>query len=207
MKHEIRFDELDVKCFEDIPFLVDVLTGTVNRIADSLLPYFHDLEPIISDTIRPKRGWRITETQEKVFYPLSDEESRKKIRRLQNYLYIRNFFLIEQIIAEKQKNLAVVELGYYFDAATAEPEHCIYFGCYRGEWEVKQYGPLQDAGFYDRLACDLEHTELRTEHPDREDNEEFAELRVNRLDGDLIGKAYGHFREKILNTYLKALPG
>ncbi|MBU2471852.1 MAG: hypothetical protein KKF20_05535, partial [Bacteroidetes bacterium] len=56
---KIVFDELDVKCVESLPLVIEVLASTGNKIARVMSLYFDEISNYISEYLSTKKNWKI----------------------------------------------------------------------------------------------------------------------------------------------------
>ena len=205
MNSEITFDELDTKCFSELPLLLDVIEGSGNRIAAFLNDYLRDLQSFVEGEIRPKRGWKIDEVQDREFSILTEASHRKRIERLENYLCISCGIQLVKSIGNSIKNRLKIDLGHYCDCRGAENWNVLYLGCYREQNDVKNHGILHEYEFYKQRSPENKLIKTYIEHPLQEHSAEMYELNIEKLDIGIFDSAYVFFKERFLPDYFAVL--
>jgi hypothetical protein len=207
-----KFDKLDKKIFDEMPFLVDTISAFGNKVANIFDPIYDKVETIIKNSIKNKKSWQIKFDKKNVFYPftLTEYSTQTKITKLEGRFILENHFEIAKFIRGKQKNYVIIEFGYWLQTKEDEnhPEmNVFYFSSWKGENYEKYGGIIKDADFYKSIKHKNrdKNFDFDISHPDLDGEPESIEIRCSKLDSKKIDLMYKIFRDQILMPILKSL--
>jgi len=189
MKRKIELDELDRKCLEEMPLLLEVLSSTSSKVEKFLATYYKDMKEVIHKTL-PK-NWKIKE-KSKLTYDVSISD----IVLVNNYYSICGSIHIEK--ESEEKEIFYCGLGYY--CSTVDDK----YNCY--SFHIENETPTKPLKFYEEIEESLqESNEVVIEHQEKADERELIEIRVNinSFSIDKMEETFRIFKESILIPFLK----
>jgi hypothetical protein len=206
MKKEIELDELDRKCIEELPFLIDILASTGNKIIRLFRHYYEDLRELIESGL--PANWQIDNksTYKIHSYPLTDQEDNKiTIDILDANFKIESAIYINQKIDKKENNYFWIYFGYVANNTDDEIINHFYFSVIKQDLKTNG-GPIQKLEFYENLKKNLIEFEIKVNHPnlDNEDTE-FFEIQVAQGGITEINNAFKIFNNEVVKPFISNL--
>lgn len=202
----IEFDELDLKCLNEMPLLIDVLASTGNKVGKLLSNYHNDLKNVLSDTL-PK-GWSISnssnskDSYEILYFPITDEYDMPKIKinTLSSQIRIESCF---KIIKEGQKGVFLwLFFGYLCYSYEEEIINTFYFSFSKSEIKEKNGGTLNTLDFYKKIEQKITNYDIEILHPEQNDDTESFEISVKDFNIITINDAYKTYLENVVTPIL-----
>jgi hypothetical protein len=111
--NKIQFDELDLKCLNEMPLILDVISSTGNKITKILSPFYSEMNELIKMNLNP--NWHVgKKSYECLIFPLTSQQSIGKINIefLETEFKIESAINIIKIVKGKEIDSIWVECGY-----------------------------------------------------------------------------------------------
>ena len=106
-----EFDKLDKKIFNEMPFLIDIISAWGNKIKQIFNPMCEEVEKIIDNQFGRKSAWTLHTKDINVCYPFAENYSNQtKIVNLDDSFGVYSYFYLHKI-GKKDKNHLNFEFG------------------------------------------------------------------------------------------------
>jgi hypothetical protein len=213
MKKEIELDELHIKCLNEMPLIVDVLSSTTNRVCEILSVFNKQATLIVEENL--KIGWNIQKNDNETFgptiFPLMHYDiTEKKIgvgTGASACFAIRSQISIVKEVEKKNVNFFSVGLGYYcYDNYDIKFDNSFSFYIFKHSIKPKYGGIINDLKFYEDIKNSLSNYKININHEDNGDNKEMIELYFRDFSKENLLETFSTFKESILIPFLKNLP-
>jgi|GEM_PF-3013084 len=195
MKRKIELDELDKKCLEEMPLLLDIISSTANKVNKSLLPYYNDLHHIISTKL--KGDWVIHENSS---YTYKGE--------ILGDIKDKSLQILSSIHIVKDSAGIVVDFFYCQFGYTCgnEEDAGKYFSFYllKDDLSGKRGSSIQKESFYKELKESLSY-DIDYCHSDKGDETEYIEIKTVEISEEKIETIFEIFKSSILIPFIKKL--
>jgi hypothetical protein len=191
-----KIDELDVRFFEEIPFLIEVLTSSFNKLREAILFSFKELENEARIFLKNNPKWKIEDPKD-YFTPfyLSWEKPKNIPSLASKFTYIKSIQMGDKV-ADKYFEIAC---GFWYDKNYEIDSPYLYLGIYRYEIEPEtELFPIQ---FYKSLKTNKFKKMIK--HPSEGYNEETVEMCVLKITGEQLVNAFTTFSIQVLQPFLK----
>lgn len=152
-----QLDALDVKFFEEMPFLIDVFSSSLLKLSTLFSSQFDMIRQIANDFLCNKSDWKISiKSYKNNFYPFTSFEPLKpKIKSISNLS--AEFTIDNNIFFERESNYFNIAFGF---EGTSEKVQ-VYYGIYR--YDVGK--ATNPRSFYDDLEKKLRDYSLEIKLP------------------------------------------
>lgn len=199
---KIIFDELDKKCIEELPIIIEVLASTFNKIARLFSIYFKEIEEILTKELKNKKSWEVKKIKENHFFPFNYYE--EKITNLNNSFFIINRIVVTKLVNKNEKNNFIVEIGYLYADIDDEPKsNSFYFSIYKEDWAIKKYGKMYDLSFYENIKN--KNLNIDFWYPDDDYVDEGIEIVCKEVNENKLDQTFETYKTQILKPYLNNL--
>ncbi|MBU2635566.1 MAG: hypothetical protein KJ963_00540 [Bacteroidetes bacterium] len=204
---KIVFDELDVKCVESLPLVIEVLASTGNKIARVMSLYFDEISNYISEYLSTKKNWKIANKWQNYFYPFSRDYHRStlEISELKNAFAVMSSLKCEKKIGQHAKNFFFVINGFEFDAGEDGYNPRFYFYIEKSRESERWGGVLNSRKFYEELKNENKKFRINIHHPELGDDYESIQIYCSEIDTQKIDEIYHVFKTNILTPFLKGI--
>ncbi len=202
--NKIDFDELDLKCLNDLQIVLDVLSSTGNKIGRIFYPLVDDCDKAIKANL-PKK-WSIDSNRSYTlqYFPLTSEYDKKvSIETLENEMRIESAFYINKAINKKHVNYLWIFFGYHFSSSEDETSSYYYFSTSKNNITDRYEGIINDNEFYKNISKKNKSFELDIAHPERGDKAEGIDVMVKEHNIEKILSGFDFFKNEILIPTLK----
>lgn len=204
LKSQVLFDELDVKCIEELPIILDVLASTGNKISRIFNPLFNDLTELINSNT-PK-GWQLDKrVYQNSFYPLTSGYGRDKIQSLETHFQIENSFTLVKKKGIKWENYFDIGFGFYYSKNEENSLAPYYYFNIDKPTSERYQGKINSLSFYKNIEKKVKDYNLDIFHPEKGDEKEFIELYHHLHSVEKIEAAYNIFKSEILMPFLNSV--
>jgi hypothetical protein len=204
-KNKIQFDELDLKCLNEMPLILDVLSATGNKVTRLLAPFYAEMNEIVKSNLKP--SWKVGEkSYDCLIYPLTSENDNKiSIKYFETYFKIESALMLKKIMRGKQTNYFWAFFGYSCYSSEGDGENCFYFIISKGELKERLGGKINDLKFYNQIKNKLSEYDILIDHPEKGDDNETITLNIDSLSVEKAQEGFRVFKESILIPFLKTL--
>lgn len=207
-KNKIQFDELDIKCINQMPLILDAISSTGNKITRVISPFRSELKEFIIPYL--KSGWRFSEKSSNLeITPLTSENKTMDIKILEEYFQIESTMEFSKMSGKKELNFFWICYGYYcFRDNETDVEGSNYFYFNINRTKLKTYGGVvNNLKFYDQIKRKIQGDEIEVEvyHPENGDDMEQIELSISNFSVDKIQEGFDVFKRSILTPFLKSI--
>ncbi|MBC7587507.1 MAG: hypothetical protein H7178_04030 [Chitinophagaceae bacterium] len=208
-KDEIKFDELDVKFFEELPLIVDLFSSSFNSVGKVIKTLQQDCLKYIEAEIANKKDWIISKESGTVkFTPFttSTNDSRLSIEEIEPFFGVKS--RIKLIKGEERKpiNLFWVDIAFeYYPDFRKKPY--LFFQIIKENPSLKNGGINFPVEFYEKYDAFIEQ-KVYHYHPSNisdDTDHEIIWVEQDTFDYKLISETFDFFKEKILEPYFKNL--
>lgn len=203
-KATVTLDELDVKCLNELPVILDVLSSTANKLTRIYNPLFDDL--LVTLNSNKPASWELRKDCTRgIFYPFTNEYGKDNIDTLYAFLSVYYEALLVPQASPGSDSISLM-MGLYYDADDEEMKRpCHYFQIWR---KIRKKGfPLNERIFYqgiqERIADEKIH--VRIYHPESGDKKEDITLLVYEHNTEVITEAFELFKAEVLLPFLESL--
>ena len=202
--NKVDFDELDLKCLNDLQIVLDVLSSTGNKIGRIFNPIIDDCDKTIKTNLPKNWSIELNRSYNLQFFPLTSEYNKKvSIETLENEMRIESAFLINKVVNKKEVNFLWIFFGYYFSSSEDENINHYYFSTSKGNVTERYEGVINSNEFYKNVAKKNKSFELDIVHPDRGDKIEGIDVLVKEHNVEKILSGFDFFKNEILIPTLK----
>ena len=194
--NEIKFDELDVKFFEDFPLIVDVFTSTINKISHFLQQFHEELLILVSEEITKQKGWNINHKEAYNVRHVPFKGIGKRTFSIEHDLISRyEVFSLIQVAKIEEKTLLNyfnLLIGFYFEPKEGNKQY-IYFSIAKYDIEEKVGGVINTLSFYETLQN--EKFDIEILHPEKGNEIEDFFIRFYELNAVNIEEGFDYYKE------------
>ncbi len=195
MKRKIELDELDRKCLEEMPLILDVISSTANKVNKSLLPYYNDLHQMISTKL--KGDWKVQEISSHTYKGEIFGDIKDKSLKIYSSIHI-----------VKDSGGKVVDFFYCQFGYTCENDEGArkYFSFWiiKDDLSGKKGSNIQKESFYEELKESLSY-DIDYCHSDKGDETEYIEIKTEEISEEKIETIFEIFKSSILIPFIKKL--
>ena len=211
MKKEIKLNELDIKCLEEMPLILKVLATTGNKLGRILEPITKEVKELIDDKLNQKKGWILSTKigYEEKYFPFTSHDGKKpsfEVNELDNSFRIETAMFIEKKNEEdKIINDFWLIYGYKCLIEDDKQKNNFYFLLRRDEVK-KNRAPINKYQFYTDIEKVMtENYEIDIWHPENGFETEWIELSIKEKSVSALMDGYQNFKDLILIPFLKTL--
>jgi hypothetical protein len=200
--NETRLDELDVKFFKELPFLVEVFASSFNNLKEIIEAHFEELEKEITNFVKNNSNWEAKDTSYYFTVFRTQEKKQKPIQSLSSQLAFDKQLTVTGSVSGAKKSF-IVSCGLFYADWAENGKPFLYIGIYRYKVSLEtQMLPLE---FYKKF--DVANYKKEIYHPaeDDDEEEETIEIRVFEINENEINKAFQIFSKQVLQPYLREL--
>jgi len=196
-----KIDNLDIKFFEEFPFLMDIFISSFNRLEDSISLNFKNLETYITSFTAKNPDWEIKENTTDFSPFFLKYEKSKYLQKLENTFSFERFITIkEKNNIPNPKSLYVV-FGFWYEENIEENKPFLYTGIYRDN--AKNDSAILPFDFYENL--ELGSYKKVINHPFKNDNRESIEFFSFKFDEGEISQISQFFLKEVMQPYFDKL--
>ncbi|MGB3948498.1 MAG: hypothetical protein WBM13_10970 [Bacteroidia bacterium] len=210
-KKIVQFDELDLKCLNEMPLIINVMSTTGNKVAKLLSSFYVDMNEFLKDTLNTNSNLEIgIKSYEFLVLPFISQDILKKIK-------IESFDSVFQIesgihLIKKSQDGLTKEFWLRFGYFCCVPEededvdNYFYFSIENENSQEKIGGIINDLFFYEKIKNKLNDYTVVVLHPEKEkDSIEQIYLQIEDFSIKKIQDSYCVFKESILTPFLEKL--
>lgn len=210
--NKTTFDELDKKCIQELPLMVDVISSTFNKIKVLFTPFYDEVKLIVKDELKKKRGWYLAPRDLGIiFYPFTSEEitNVSKISNLSNFFGLWGGLEIYSggYAWNRRKGSFYIQFAFEYEVDDDGKVYLPYSYFAIENFDVKKFGTLSNKKFYNALIKSIKKSGIESEFefPDEHSSEEGIWIFCIDFNADKITIAYNNFRDKILLPFIRQL--
>ena len=213
MKKEIELDELDIRCLNEMPLIVDVLSSTSNKVSKILSSLYKESTNIIKENT--KNNWNIIHndaaTHSPIIFPLMSDDYEKVVgvgTEAFAYLTIESLIGVNKMIDNREVNFfhCRIALDCYKNVDN-EYENYFSFSINKHNIKKRYNGTINNLKFYETIKKQIANKyEVKIEHEENGDELESIQLFVEDFTNEKIDEAFNTFKELVLLPFLKNLP-
>jgi len=196
IKNEIKFDEIHIKCVENLPMILDVLSDTGKKIENVFKPYSIEINEIFNHKIKSIKGWEMNKGRNANFNCFNIGI------RNENTCDIRNQYL--EITNKKDKRKISATFGFFYEYEGHLKYPFFYFGIYPSEkWSMNNllyYNEIIIQNNNNKISFFIYHKD-----DDTTKTTEGMDILCSEPNISLIDEMYNFYKDKILIPFLNKL--
>ena len=207
MKNDKGLDELDIKCLQQMPLLLDVLATTINNVSNLTSRFYNELDELLKSKIKSKKTWKILIDKDHTYssriHPF--DEVFDKITgpsKIDCYLKIESSICVKKIFRNQESSF-----WCFIVYLSNEEENSFSFFFQRKDIATNYGKSFNELEFYKRIETKYEDINFQIEHPENGDKDEFISLVLyeKEFSKNKILEAFTIFKDEIVTPMLDSL--